>query len=451
MEFKSESTNSKKLDAKSTEKRWEDSGISHHTSHYSSSNLSVKSDSLIAVVTNDNKNKDLICNKNMNQQSLTIPICISRFVIYPIGDNVTNSASITIKKLNAPIRYEIRNLYINEIVELYNWSVEEFGYRAHCDYVKSLYNCYPSGWTVAVNEKGKIIGTISGVNMNDDQAFGILFAVKKCYRCHGIGAHLWKVGLNHFGNRNLGVNAVESEIAPNEKLGMKLAFRMSRYSGKLTLRVMNSLKLKFIFQAPISNNFIFTKLSNIQESSQASKWNQKVLLHSLVEYDAQINKISRAQFLEEAVNHFENTVTIICTEETIIANDEDQNDMIEQLPKVVGYGMLRPRIEGCSIGPLYADSPVLAESIFRHLINYVTEPNTLIDITIIDDSFDKNYAFKTPTGNLISNLHMRRVKNLILSLRLKLECHLYRMYSKYNVDLLTNKVFAMNSSIAFLS
>ncbi|CAK9303795.1 unnamed protein product [Gordionus sp. m RMFG-2023] len=318
MELKYLSLSDEVSKAKFDKKGGEDSGISDQAS---TSSKIIKSDSLRLVNKTD---KDIEFKSNKDTIDLfTKPIHISRFMIYEVRANDSNLSS---KSLYVPpIRYEIRNPYPDEITEICHWRHKELGFRAHLDYLRSLYNCYPSGWIVAIDKKGEIIGTIFAMNMNEDQAFGGLFAVKKAYRCQGIGGQLWKVRLNYIGNRNLGINALESRIAPNEKLGMKVAFRMSRYYGRLTIRVINSFKLKF--RAPVSNNYTFRKLSNIQESLPTSM-NQKELLQSIIEYDTQINTIPRAQFLEEAINHFEHTITIACIEETIMAIDKD-NDIIK--------------------------------------------------------------------------------------------------------------------------
>ncbi|CAK9295561.1 unnamed protein product [Gordionus sp. m RMFG-2023] len=437
MEFKCVTINAQALIEKFNEKRGVDSGISDQTS-ISSSNLSVKSDSFYTIDKND-ANRDLASIKD-TVHSIVKPIN-SMFLMYKVVDKFINSAPALNKNLSLKVKFEIRNPYSNEIRNIYDWRKEEFGYRTHWDYFMSLYNCYPSGWIVAVDEKGKILGTIFAMNMNDNQAFGGLFAVKKSYRCHGIGGQLWKVRLNHIGNRNFGINALESRIGPNEKLGMKLAFRMSTYYGRLTTRVINAFKLKF---SPKSDGYTFRKLSSMQENPQITQVNRKSLLRLLVDYDTQINTLPRSQFLEEAISHYEHTVTIVCTEDvTLIKND----NQIEELPKVVGYGMLKPTIEGYSIEPLYADSPAIAESILRHLLNHLTEPDILIDITIIDDC--KKIPSKTLIGGLENNARLRCVKNIIANLGLELEYHLYRMYSKSDVSLPTNKVFAMNSSEAF--
>ncbi|CAK9303721.1 unnamed protein product [Gordionus sp. m RMFG-2023] len=432
MEFKCINKNAQNLYEKFNEKKGEDSGISDQTSG-SSCNFSVISDTLSTI--DKDSNRDSACIKD-TIHSIAKPID-SKILMYKVVDKLVDSTLAANKSSNLQMKFEIRNPYPNEIRKIYDWRKEEFGHRTHWDYFMSLYNCYPSGWIVAVDEKGKILGSIFAMNMNDDQAFGGIFAVKKSYRCHGIGGQLWKVRLNHIGNRNFGINAVESRIVPNEKLGMKLAFRMSKYYGRLTSSVINAFKLKFIHK---SDDYTFNKLSNIQQISQG---NDKSLMRLLIDYDTQINTVSRSQFIEEAVSHYEHTITIVCTEDiTIIKND----NKIEKFPKVVGYGMLKPTIEGYSIQPLHANSPDIAESIFRHLLNYMT-PNSLIDITIIDD--DRKFPAKTLTDALENMARLRCVKNIIANLELELEYHLYRMYSKGDVSLPTNKVFAMNSSEAF--
>ncbi|CAK9303765.1 unnamed protein product [Gordionus sp. m RMFG-2023] len=437
MEFKCVTINAQALIEEFNKKKEQDSGICDQTSFYSSS-FSTKSDSLSTIDKKDD-NRDLVEIKD-TIQSIVKPIN-SIFMMCKVVEKFIDSTPALKKNLSLQVKFEIRNAYPNEIEKIYNWRKEEFGYRTHWDYFMSLYNCYPSGWIIAVDEKSKLLGTIFAINMNNDQAFGGLFAVKKSYRCHGIGGQLWKVRLNHIGSRNFGINAFESRIIPNEKLGMKLAFRLSTYYGRLTSRVIDAFKLKF--DIPKSDGYIYSKLSNTHPKT--TQRNQKSLLRLIIEYDMQINTTSRSQFLEDAINHYEHTVTIVCTEGApIIENDGEK----EKLLKVVGYGMLKPNIEGYSIEPLYADSPAIADSIFRHLLNHVTEPNTLIDITIIDDG--KKCPSKTLIGGLENNGRLRCTKNIIADLGLELEYHLYRMYSESDVSLPMNKVFAMNSSEAFL-
>ncbi|CAK9294682.1 unnamed protein product [Gordionus sp. m RMFG-2023] len=434
MEFKCAIINAQTLSDEFNGKRVEDSGISDHAS-ISSSNFSLKSDSFGA---NDmiKQKKDLARIEDDTIRPSTKQIYV-KLSIYKVVEKFINLTPIAKICLRFPNNIEIRNPSPGEITEICNWRHEEFGYRPHRDYLMSLYNCYPSGWIVAVGKRGKIIGTIFMMNINDKQAFGGLFAVKKRYRCKGIGGQLWKIRANHIGNRNLGVNAVESRIVPNEKLGMKLAFRMSRYYGRITGTILNSLRAKLLLQS--NPKYTYTKMS--YEEAELLKG----LLDSIIEYDTLINTISRSKFLQESIYYFDQTVTIVCTQ------NYDNNQNIEMPHKVVGYGMLRPRIEGTTIGPLYADSPIIAETIFEHLLNHITEPNTLVDMTIIDDCFGKKYVPKTMTGGPQNkSMHSRSAKNLIANLGLNLECHLYRMYSKDNTILPVNKVFALSSSEAFL-
>ncbi|CAK9303396.1 unnamed protein product [Gordionus sp. m RMFG-2023] len=432
MEFKYETITVQTLNDKFNENRGADSGISDHAS--------ICSSYFSAMDYFEDEKKEMARIENTVGSSSPNPTN-SRFTIHRVVEKFMDQTPAVKICLSLPIRFEIRNPHPSEIREICKWSYEEFGYRPHRDYLMSLYNCYPSGWVVAVNKKGKIIGTIFGINMNDDQAFGGVFAVKKRYRCKGVGGQLWQIRLNHIGNRNLGVNAVESRIVPNEKLGMKLAFRMSKYYGRITGKILNSFRAKLSLQA--NSNYMFTKMSN--EENELQNW----LLHSLIKYDTQINTISRPGFLEDSI-YFEHAETIVCTENITTTQKYDKNQNIEMPHKVVGYGMLRPHFDGSTIGPIYADSPIIAEFIFIHLLNQVTEPNTLVDITIIDECFSKRYAPKTmKSGPQNKSVLGRCLKNMITNLGLDFDCHMFRMYTK-NVIQPVNKVFAMTSSEPFL-
>ncbi|CAK9303341.1 unnamed protein product [Gordionus sp. m RMFG-2023] len=414
--------------------------------------------------------------------------------------NIDDSSIKTVNEVvlanKTPVKFEIRNAYQPEILSLCHWRHDEFGYRAHWDYLMDLYNCYPSGWIVAIDEKGSIIGSIFGMNISDKLAFGGVFAVKKPYRCQGIGGQLWKVRLNHIGARNFCVNAVASRVEPNQRLGMKVGFRLARYYGLVNSRIIEVAtsilsipylnQVKSCNQNPLrllklekENNISIinhlpraSTLSHEEERKADTSFFPSVvtpltipdapplyppklqeedaetikdpdyfdLLKLMIDYDTVIHTSSREGFIREAVSHYEHTTTIIA----LTTNPLDGSHQI------VGYGMLRPRYVGYTIGPLYADSSDIARCIFVALLNKIsTQEPVLIDTTIIEEDTEA----KNDSGNGLSlpnEFRKRIVKNVLNNLGLRRECFLYRMYTKENVDLPLHKTYAVTSSEAFL-
>ncbi|CAK9298581.1 unnamed protein product [Gordionus sp. m RMFG-2023] len=382
--------------------------------------------------------------------------------------SIANSVLHTQENLNFPnshlitqpysFKHEIRTVKSEEIGSINRWRKEEFGYRAHESYMQYIHEMDPSGWFVAVDTDNNIIGNIFGMNLNEDLAFGGLYAVKKPYRCHGIGGKLWNTRLLHIGNRNMGIDSVHTRVEANKKAGMKVSFRLSRYYGRLTMESLTC----FINAV---NNGSDSKCQYIIINAAQPEPEMQSILDKLIYYDTEINKgCCRKLFLDKT----------ILTKDTITCVALEKNVDSTSIGQVIGYGILRPRFEGLTIGPLYADTPNVANGIFAKLFsgllsNFMAyqSPATencsnlspLFDMVVLEsepnDPYLKNdntseYTLLNETGEENNLARAKCVKDLLNTLSLKRECILYRMYTKEDIKLPLAKVYAITSSEAFL-
>ncbi|CAK9298232.1 unnamed protein product [Gordionus sp. m RMFG-2023] len=320
-----------------------------------------------------------------------------------------------------------RNARPDEIVPICHWRAQEFGYGSHWDYLSTLYKCYPDGWFVAVDPNGQIIGNIFAMNLDDDVAFGGLFSVKKPYRCKGVGGNLWEKRKLFVGHRNLGVNAVESRIEPNKRVGMLVAFKIARYRAIMRAGTLDKIVSSILLHD--SDNPI---LANVTLSIRRPHQNQfdplnNSLFNMINNYDSKINKVSRTAFITSLIES-QGTSTIVATEQG--GNGEET---------LLGFGVLRPRYNGFTIGPLYAKSPLIGKALCLELMSQVPV-SSIFDFMIIENCDEDN-------GSLVSTQGMREI---IKDLDLQRECTLYRMYTKGNVVLPLSEVYCITSSEAFL-
>ncbi len=167
------------------------------------------------------------------------------------------------------------------------------------------------------------IATISVVKYGD--AFGFLgfYIVKPEYRGQGYGIEIWKAGLNYLEGVNVGLDGVVTQQENYKKSGFTLAYRNIRYEG--------------IGGGQYPNNSEIVELSTLP-------------FEIIAGYDQPFFPVSRSQFTKSWISQPE------CHSMGIMHNG-----------KLAGYGVIRQCRNGYKIGPLYADSPELAESLFLAL------------------------------------------------------------------------------------
>lgn len=201
-----------------------------------------------------------------------------------------------------------------------DWAAAE-GWNPGINDAASFYAADPGGFLIGEID-GEPISTISAVRYNETFGFIGLYIVKPDRRGQGFGLQTWNEGLRLLGDRNIALDGVLAQVENYRKFGFQPAYRHIRYQGT------------GIASAPPEN---VVPLKNIP-------------FVDILDYDSQHFPASRSAFLKEWVNP---------PARAGYAYIKDGN--------LCGYGVIRECRSGFKIGPLFADDPQIAESLFQCL------------------------------------------------------------------------------------
>ncbi len=222
--------------------------------------------------------------------------------------------------------YTIRTMTGQDIKTAIDWAAAE-GWNPGMHDAESFYAADPNGFFIGEID-GEAVATLSAVKYGNSFGFVGFYIVKPEYRGKGYGIQIWDAGIEYLAGRNIGLDGVLEQQENYKRFGFKLAYRNIRYEGmneKVTL--------------PGSSEAIDLAAVNF-ESIQA--------------YDRTFFPEERSNFLKSWVRQTGHHALGILDGE-----------------QVVGYGVIRECREGYKIGPLFADTPELAESLFIALRNRV--------------------------------------------------------------------------------
>ncbi len=193
-------------------------------------------------------------------------------------------------------------------------------------------NCFyytdPDGFFIGLLN-GRIIGCISAVSYDGVFGFLGLYIIAPEYRGRGYGIRLWNKAIQRLEGHNIGLDGVVEQQPDYIKSGFKLAYRNIRYEG-----------------AAGSATSLLRSIVDLRS----------VRFDDLCTYDRYSFPANRDRFLR---------YWITMPESTGVAYLEDS--------KIQGYGLARRCYSGHKIGPLFADTPEIGESIFSSLANSVPE------------------------------------------------------------------------------
>jgi len=173
------------------------------------------------------------------------------------------------------------------------------------------------------------VATISVVRYGATFGFLGLYIVRNEFRGHGYGMQIWKAGLARLAGRNVGLDGVVAQQDNYRKSGFRLAYRNIRYRGTASAT------------APIDARIV--PLSSVP-------------LTETITYDRAFFPDERSAFLRCWIVQPESTALGILRGSTL-----------------AGYGVVRRCRDGYKIGPLFADDPTFAESLFSALQAYVPQ------------------------------------------------------------------------------
>ncbi len=226
-------------------------------------------------------------------------------------------------------RYTVRTMTSQDVKTAIDWAAAE-GWNPGIGDAESFYAADPSGFFIGEVD-GEAVATLSAVKYGSSFGFMGFYIVKPGYRGKGYGIQIWNAGIEYLAGRNIGLDGVLEQQENYKKFGFKFAYRNIRYEG-------------------VNENVALPDNSNIIELSS-------IPFESIQSYDQTFFPEERSVFLKSWVRQAGHDALGIIDGE-----------------QLAGYGVIRKCREGYKIGPLFADTPELAESLFTALRNRIEGP-----------------------------------------------------------------------------
>ena len=230
--------------------------------------------------------------------------------------------------------YDIQTMPFHKVETTLEWAARE-GWNPGLHDAECFYSIDPDGFFMGVLD-GKVIARAAVLNYDDTYAFGGLYIVDPDFRAHGYGMQLVQAMVDHVGDRNIGIDGVVDMQEKYKRLGYHFAHRDIRFS------------LQNDSEAPIA-----PELTPVAD----------VPFETLAAYDRKHFPAPRETFLRCWITQ-SNAVGVACMEGETMK----------------GYGVIRQCQQGYKIGPLFADTPEIAEALYDGLSNVAKGEPVLLDI-----------------------------------------------------------------------
>ena len=225
----------------------------------------------------------------------------------------------------------IRSMTSEEINTAIDWASDE-GWNPGIFDGDAFYSTDPDGFLIGMLGEEKV-AMISAIRYGEDYGFIGLFIVKPEYRGQGYGMQIWQSAMERLAGRNIGLDGVMAMQDNYRKSGFAFSHRNIRTRGS--------------GGGPMPPMSQSAKIISMPHLS----------LEDVLAYDRGFFPAERRGFIRKWMSIPYSTVL-----------------GITENGKLAGFGVMRPCREGFKIGPLFADSPELAETLFMAMRTQ-TEPN----------------------------------------------------------------------------
>lgn len=230
--------------------------------------------------------------------------------------------------------FVIRRMKEKEVQIALDWAQKEAWNPGFNDRT-CFYNADPEGFFIGLLN-GEPVATGAAVIYSDNYAFCGLYIVKPEYRGLRFGLQLTEERLKYVGSRVTGIDGVVENVEKYKRLGYVPAYKNIRFKYKPRRQ--------------------FTSHSNVIPL-------KNVPFEQLEQYDRRFFPAPRMAFLHCWIHQ---------PDSYSLAYMKDE--------KVCGYGVMRKCIEGYKVGPLFADTPEIAEALFDCLCSKIKEGPIFLDI-----------------------------------------------------------------------
>lgn len=238
---------------------------------------------------------------------------------------------------SAPERLTITRATLDDWQVVSGWAADE-GWIPGLRDASSFFAQDPDGFFIGrlVDEPAEPVSAISVVNYDQLYAFLGFYLVRPDLRGRGHGLATWQAALAHAGTRTVGLDGVVAQQDNYRRSGFDFAHRTIRYMGSVPT--------------------VGTTPADILPVEAAG-------LRAITAYDAESYPAVRPRFLES---------WLTAPGHRALASIVDG--------RVTGYGVLRPARAALRIGPLFADTRVVAEALFDALTAGADGAPVVIDV-----------------------------------------------------------------------
>lgn len=231
--------------------------------------------------------------------------------------------------------YTVNRMNREELVLAVEWAARE-GWNPGINDADCFYTSDPNGFFYGKLDN-EIIAVGSAVRYDAYFAFCGFYIVSPSHRGLGYGLALTKERLAYVGTRNTGIDGVPDMLNKYARLGYRIAHTNARYCiSSLNECDKNISKIIALSEVPFA---------------------------SLLEYDRRHFPAPRKAFLDKWINQPES-----------LALGWVENGLLQ------GYGVIRSCLQGFKIGPLFADTPRIADQLFTTLASYAKGDSVYLDI-----------------------------------------------------------------------
>ena len=227
--------------------------------------------------------------------------------------------------------YHIRTMSRRDIDEAIDWAAAE-GWNPGLHDDDCFFAADHQGFLIGELD-GDPIATISCVSYGERFGFIGFYIVRPEYRGRGLGLKIWQAAMARLQGRVIGLDGVLAQQDNYRKSGFSLAYRNVRYQGVSTAAGPDARQVVDLMQLP---------------------------LEAVARYDAQHFQAGRESFLKHWI---------------AAPGHMALGWLVDG--ELAGYGVIRPCREGFKIGPLFANTPQIAESLFRALSARTPEGSSL--------------------------------------------------------------------------
>jgi GNAT superfamily N-acetyltransferase len=233
------------------------------------------------------------------------------------------------------MKFEIRPMSRADLDVALGWARAE-GWNPGLDDAAPFHAQDPSGflmgWLGSVR-----IGCISVVKYGDAFAFLGLFIVLPAFRGQGYGKAIWDAGIASAGSRVIGLDGVPAQQENYARSGFVAAYRSARWGGRLSGLV--------------------TSRSYVRPIGEAD-------MTAVADFDRRHVAAERTAFLRA----------------WLAPSASRQTEGYFEGERLRGYGTVRRCVEGWKVGPLFAETPAIAEALVATLVTPAGTDPVFIDI-----------------------------------------------------------------------